>query len=94
MQPMNYEQALAGSNYTIFATPLNRIDTYRCIANSYQLAGATEKAIDALKRCAGEFPTEAGKFNLWVRENQPPPLENLNLWRLGTIRYVHNCAKQ
>ena len=58
----NYQQALAGSNYTIFATPLNRIDTYKCIANSYQLAGATEKAMDALKQCAGEFPAAKGIY--------------------------------
>ena len=58
----NYEQALSDSTYKIFATPFNRIDTYKCIANSYQLADATEKAMDALKQCAVEFPAAKGIY--------------------------------
>ena len=58
----NYERVLADSNSTIFVTEGVKIAIFKCIANSYQLAGDTEKARDALKRCAGEFPSAAGIY--------------------------------
>ena len=58
----NYEQVLVDSNSNIFFTEIIGIEIFECIANSYQLAGETEKAKDALNRCAGEFPTAAGIY--------------------------------
>ena len=58
----NYEQVLVDSNSTIFVTEFVKIEIFKCIANSYQLAGETEKARDALKRCADEFPSAAGIY--------------------------------
>ena len=58
----NYEQVLVDSNSKIFVTEGIKIAIFKCIANSYQLAGETEKARDALKRCAGEYPTAKGIY--------------------------------
>ena len=58
----NYEQVLVDSNSKIFDTEFSKIEIFKCIANSYQLAGETEKARDALKRCADEFPSAAGIY--------------------------------
>ena len=58
----NYEQVLVDSNSTIFVTEGVKIEIFKCIANSYQLAGETEKAKDTLKRCADEFPSAAGIY--------------------------------
>ena len=58
----NYEQVLLDSNSTIFVTEPVKIAIFKCIANSYQLAHETEKAKDALKRCAGEYPTAKGIY--------------------------------
>ena len=58
----NYERVLAASNSKFLDTEFIKIEIFKCVANSYQLAGETEKARDALKRCAGEFPTAAGIY--------------------------------
>ena len=58
----NYEQVLVDSELQIFDTEFIKIEIFKCIANSYQLAGETEKARDALKRCADEFPSAAGIY--------------------------------
>ena len=58
----NYERVLEDSNPTKFGTEFIKIATYECIAASYQLAGETEKAEDALKRCADEYPTAKGIY--------------------------------
>ena len=58
----NYEQVLVDSNSKIFDTEFSKIEIFKCIANSYQLAGETEKAKDTLKRCADEYPTAKGIY--------------------------------
>ncbi|MDE2755891.1 MAG: hypothetical protein OXI92_05005, partial [Acidobacteriota bacterium] len=56
----NYEQVLVDSKFS--AIEDYKIEIFQCIANSYQLAGDTEKAQDALKRCAAEFPDAPGIY--------------------------------
>ena len=63
----NYERVLEDSNPTKFGTEFIKIATYECIAASYQLAGETEKAEDALKRCANEFPSAKGIYKELAR---------------------------
>ena len=58
----NYEQVLVYSKSKIFASELIKIEMFKCIANSYRLAGETEKAKDALEQCAGEFPAAKGIY--------------------------------
>ena len=58
----NYERVLADSNSKFLDTEFIKIAIFKCIANSYQLAGKTEKARDALKRCADEYPTAKGIY--------------------------------
>ena len=58
----NYQRVFADSNSTIFVSERIKIEIFKCIANSYRLAGDTEKAKDALKRCADEFPSAAGIY--------------------------------
>ena len=58
----NYEQVLAGRNSKILDTEFVKIAMYKRIAASYQLAGESEKAKDALTRCAGEFPSAKGIY--------------------------------
>lgn len=58
----NYERILEDRNSKILDTEFSKIELFKCIANSYQLAGGTEKAKDALKRCAGEYPTAKGIY--------------------------------
>ena len=58
----NYQRVFADSNSTIFVSERIKIEIFKCIANSYRLAGDTEKARDALKRCADEFPSAAGIY--------------------------------
>ena len=58
----NYEQVLVDSNSKFSVIEDFKIDIFKCIANSYRLAGETEKARDALKRCAAEFPSAAGIY--------------------------------
>ena len=63
----NYEQVLVGSSSKIFDIEFIKIAYYKRIAASYQLAGETEKAKDALKRCAGEFPNAKGIYKELAR---------------------------
>ena len=58
----NYEQVLVDSNSKFSVIEDFKIEIFKCIANSYRLAGETEKARDALKRCAAEFPSAAGIY--------------------------------
>ena len=58
----NYQRVFADSNSTIFVSERIKIEIFKCIANSYQSAGETEKAWDALKRCADEYPTAKGIY--------------------------------
>ena len=63
----NYERVLVDSNSNMSLTESFKIEIFKCIANCYQLAGETEKAQDALKRCAGEFPTAKGIYKELAR---------------------------
>lgn len=63
----SYEQVLVDSNSEIQANKIITIKIYECIAASYQLAGETEKAQDALKRCAGEFSAAKGIYKELAR---------------------------
>ena len=58
----NYEQVLVDSNSKFSVIEDFKIKIFQCIANSYQLAGETEKAMDALKQCASEFPAAKGIY--------------------------------
>ena len=58
----NYEQVLVDRNSKIFDTEFIKIAMYKRIAASYHLADETEKARDALERCADEFPSAAGIY--------------------------------
>ncbi len=58
----NYERVLEDRNSRIFDTEFSRIEIFKCIANSYQLEGETEKAKDTLKRCLDEYPTAKGIY--------------------------------
>ena len=58
----NYERVLEDRNSKIFDAEFSKIEIFKCIANSYQLAGETEKAKDTLKRCADEYPTAKGIY--------------------------------
>ena len=58
----NYERVLEDRNSKIFDTEFCKIEIFKCIANSYQLAGETEKARDTLKRCADEYPAAKGIY--------------------------------
>ena len=58
----NYKRVLEDRNSKIFDTEFSRIEIFKCIANSYQLEGETEKAKDTLKRCVDEHPTAKGIY--------------------------------
>ena len=62
----NYQRVVEDSSSAILAQEIITI-MYECIAASYQLAGETEKAQDALERCANEFPSAKGIYKELAR---------------------------
>ncbi len=66
-QGLTFEEALAELGMSYGDTGSREVPLYTSIATSYQRAGDTEKAKDALKRCAGEFPNAKGIYKELAR---------------------------